>query len=58
MAGQRPLPGTPEDTAPQPNAHIGGNQVMGFSSSSTTRGVGYSEVTTLATVRDMVQPSF
>ena len=31
---------TPEDTTPQPNAHIGGNQVIGFNNSSTAAGAG------------------
>src|ERR1700754_2354814 len=31
---------TPDETMPQPSAHIGGNQVIGFSNSSTTEGVG------------------
>src|ERR1700744_2285287 len=38
--GQRcPIP-TPDETIPQPSAHIGGNQVIGFSNSSTTDGAG------------------
>ncbi len=35
ITGQRPPSGTPEETTPQPKAHIGGNQVIGLSSSST-----------------------
>ena len=35
MIGQRPSAGTPEATAPQPKAHIGGNQVIGLSNSVT-----------------------
>ena len=31
---QRSANGTPDDTTPQPNAHIGANHVMGFISSS------------------------
>ena len=30
----------PDETTPQPKAHIGGNQVIGFSSSSTADGAG------------------
>ena len=41
------LAGAPEETMPQPNAHIGGNQVIGFSSSSTTPGVGMSAANTV-----------
>jgi hypothetical protein len=33
--------GAPEDTTPQANAHIGGNQVIGFKSSKTADGTGY-----------------
>jgi hypothetical protein len=32
--------GTPDDTTPHANAHIGGNHVIGFSSSSTAEGAG------------------
>jgi hypothetical protein len=32
-----PATGTPADTAPQANAHMGGNHVMGFSSSTAAR---------------------
>ena len=32
--------GTPDDTTPQANAHIGGNQVTGLSSSRTAAGAG------------------
>jgi hypothetical protein len=32
--------GCPEDTAPQANAHIGGNQVTGLRSSKTAKGLG------------------
>jgi hypothetical protein len=35
-----PDAGIPEDTAPQPKAHIGGNQVIGLSSSRTALGAG------------------
>ena len=56
MTGQCPLKGTPEDTAPQAKAHMGGNQVMGFSSSSTTAGAGTSERNTVVAGRDMVLP--
>ena len=31
---------TPAETAPQPNAHMGGNHVIGFSSSSTAPALG------------------
>jgi hypothetical protein len=37
---QRSDNGTPEDTTPHMNAHIGGNQVTGFNSSRTSRGRG------------------
>ena len=37
---QCPASPTPEETTPQPKAHMGGNQVMGFSSSSTAAGAG------------------
>ena len=37
---QRPSSGTPEETTPQPKAHIGGNQVIGLSSSATADGAG------------------
>ena len=33
ISGQRPVAGSPEETTPQANAHIGANQVIGFSSS-------------------------
>jgi hypothetical protein len=33
MSGRRPATGMPEATTPHPNAHIGGNHVMGFNSS-------------------------
>jgi hypothetical protein len=44
MSGHFPCGLTPEATTPQPKAHIGGNQVMGLSSSATTgnRGMGMS----------------
>jgi hypothetical protein len=32
--------GTPDDATPQANAHIGGNQVTGLSSSRTADGAG------------------
>jgi hypothetical protein len=32
---------TTADTAPQPKAHMGGNQVTGFSSSSTAAALGW-----------------
>ena len=38
--GQRCATGTPDDTTPHIKAHIGGNQVTGLSSSSTSRGCG------------------
>ena len=34
-SGQRCDSGAPEETTPHMNAHIGANQVIGFSSSST-----------------------
>src|SRR6478672_5094727 len=37
---QRPLGELPEETIPHPNAQIGGNQVIGLSSSSTSAGLG------------------
>ena len=40
IKGQRGPHYAPEDTTPQPNAHIGGNQVIGFNNSSTTDGAG------------------
>ena len=36
--GQARRSGTPDETTPQPKAHIGANQVIGFSSSTTVRG--------------------
>jgi hypothetical protein len=39
--------GTPEETAPHMNAHIGANHVMGLSNSSTARGAGNSCCVTL-----------
>jgi hypothetical protein len=35
MIGHWPSAATPEEIAPQANAHMGGNQVMGFSNSAT-----------------------
>ncbi|GAC1620618.1 MAG: hypothetical protein NVS9B10_02530 [Nevskia sp.] len=35
MIGQRPEGGVPDATTPQANAHMGGNQVIGFRSSAT-----------------------
>jgi hypothetical protein len=35
IRGHRPSGDTPEATTPHENAHIGGNQVIGFSSSVT-----------------------
>jgi hypothetical protein len=35
ISGQRPSGDTPEATTPHEKAHIGGNQVIGFSSSVT-----------------------
>src|SRR5664279_4494200 len=40
ISGQRCPGETPDETMPQPSAHIGGNQVIGFNNSSTTRGDG------------------
>jgi hypothetical protein len=40
ICGQRSATGTPADTIPQPKAHIGANQVIGFSSSRTALGSG------------------
>src|SRR5450631_815877 len=40
ISGQRCPGETPDETTPQPSAHIGGNQVMGFNSSRTTKGEG------------------
>ncbi len=42
VSAMRPLAriGWPEETTPQANAHIGGNQVIGFNSSSTAEGSG------------------
>ena len=39
---QRERAGTPEETMPQPKAHIGANQVIGFKSSRTAAGLGVS----------------
>jgi hypothetical protein len=47
MTGQCPASATPDETTPHPNAHIGGNQVIGLSNSSTTPGAGNSGVNTL-----------
>ena len=38
--GQLVSSGTPDETMPQPNAHMGGNQVIGFSSSSVAEALG------------------
>jgi hypothetical protein len=35
MIGHLPSGDTPEEIAPQANAHMGGNQVIGFSNSAT-----------------------
>src|SRR4051812_36159158 len=40
ISGQRWPGEMPDETIPQPNAHIGGNQVIGFKSSRTTSGDG------------------
>jgi hypothetical protein len=53
MTGQRPRKEAPAETMPQQNAHIGGNQVMGFSSSSTTAGDGWSGIKTEEAGRDI-----
>jgi hypothetical protein len=37
---QRPSSPAPDETAPHMKAHIGGNQVIGFNSSSTSVGLG------------------
>ena len=37
---RRPSSDCPEATTPHPKAHIGGNQVIGFSSSATAEGAG------------------
>lgn len=37
ISNQRPSGDAPEETAPQPNAHIGANQVIGFKSSKAAR---------------------
>src|SRR6478672_223331 len=42
ISGQRCPGEMPDETMPHPNAHIGGNQVIGFNSSRTTRGDGRS----------------
>ena len=41
ISGQRRASGTPDETTPQAKAHIGGNQVIGFSNSTTADGAGY-----------------
>ena len=43
MNAQRSVSPTPDETTPQKNAHIGGNHVMGLSSSSTSRAAGGGE---------------
>lgn len=40
IATQWPEAGWPEETIPHMKAQIGGNQVIGFKSSSTSRGAG------------------
>src|SRR5271169_3553752 len=40
ISGQRWPGTTPDETMPQPSAHIGGNQVIGLSNSRTTNGAG------------------
>jgi hypothetical protein len=53
MSGHRPSGETPEDTTPHPNAHIGGNQVIGFSSSTTAAGAGRPTASTVSAERVM-----
>jgi hypothetical protein len=40
ITDHRPEKDTPAETTPQPKAHIGGNQVIGFNSSTTAEGAG------------------
>jgi hypothetical protein len=40
IIGQCLVVATPEETTPQPNAHIGGNQVIGFNNSATVESDG------------------
>jgi hypothetical protein len=40
ISAQCPANGCPEATTPQANAHIGGNQVIGFSNSAIAEGAG------------------
>ena len=56
IAGQRRCQTAPSDTTPQQKAHIGGNQVMGLSSSSTTDAAGTSEVRAVEAGRDIGVP--
>ena len=56
IAGQRRCQTGPADTTPQQNAHMGGNQVMGLSSSSTTEAAGKSEVRAVEAGRDIGVP--
>jgi hypothetical protein len=44
IIGHRPAVETPEDTTPHPKAHMGGNQVMGFSNSATVETAGLARV--------------
>jgi hypothetical protein len=46
-SSQRLSSDTPEATTPQPNAHIGGNHVMGFSNSATADKAGRAMATML-----------
>jgi len=53
IAGHRPCVEMPDDTTPQPKAHMGGNHVIGLSNSNTTGGVGNSAVNACDAGRDM-----
>jgi hypothetical protein len=53
MTGHFPSGAEPADTTPQPNAHMGGNQVMGFSNSSTAEGAGRDSIATVIAARAM-----
>jgi hypothetical protein len=46
ISSQRPSNGVPAETMPQPKAHIGANQVIGFNSSRTAAALGRSGVAT------------
>ena len=53
IAGHRPPTGTPDETTPQPNAHIGANQVIGFKGLRTAPETGRVRAPTVRTACSM-----